>query len=521
MAAADLRDELNCSICLNVYEDPIILRCGHNFCSTCIGHLLTSQEGSGGYSCPQCRMRFVERPELQRNIALRNIAERFQSTHPEEELGGVLCTYCINSSVLAVKTCVHCQASLCEGHVKMHNKSPEHVLIEPTTYSENRKCPKHKKILEFYCCEDSVCICVSCRLDGTHKGHQVESIEDAFEKKREKLRNVLGDLSSHKAEARRRIQTLLGHKDKVKRKAATFNKKVTNLFRDVHKKLEALEKRILDEGHRQEEEATNSVTDLIRHLEAEIDEFSNKIIMAEKLYNITDPLSLSEDNGTNKEVYEDSKGTTTREGNDVKDLHEGPTFKSLLKGLFDIVNQVRSDTLQTDPEVVLDANTAGKSMRVSEDLKTVTSTEISNDYPTTPRRFSINQVLSKTRFSSGRHYWEVLTSERGNWRIGVAYVSIDTKGKLSAIGSNRKSWCLRRFYNKYSVMHGQNEIHCMQTFSSHRFGVYLDYEEGRLSFYELCDPVRHIYTFHTTFTEPLHAAFLVTNGFVKIMNMPY
>ncbi|XP_073457846.1 E3 ubiquitin/ISG15 ligase TRIM25-like [Aquarana catesbeiana] len=518
MAAADLRDELKCSICLNVYEDPLMLRCGHNFCSACMVNLFSSQEGSGGYSCPQCRMRFMKRPELQRNIALKNIAERFQSTHPEEEPGAILCTYCINSSVPAVKTCVHCEASLCEGHVKVHKKSPEHVLIEPTTYLENRKCSKHKKILEYYCCEDSVCICMSCRLDGTHKGHQVESVDDAFEKKREKLRNVLGDLSSRKKKATRRIQTLLGHKDKVKRKAATFKKTVTNLFRDVHKKLDALEVRILHEGHRQKEEATNSVTDLIQHLEAEIDEFSNKITMAEKLYNIKDPLSLLEDNGTNKEVYEGLKGTT-REGNDVRDLHEGPTFKSLLKGLFDIVNRVRLDTMQTDLE--LDADTAGKSMRVSEDLKTVTSTEISNNYPTTPRRFSINQVLCKTSFSSGRHYWEVETSKTGNWRIGVTYASIDTKGDQSAIGNNRKSWCLRRYKNKYSVMHGENEINVTQTFSNHNFGVYLDYEGGRLSFYEWSDPVGHIHTFHTTFTEPLHAAFLVTDGFVKIMTMPY
>ncbi|XP_077312644.1 E3 ubiquitin/ISG15 ligase TRIM25-like [Lithobates pipiens] len=518
MAAADLRDELNCSICLNVYEDPVMLRCGHNFCSTCMGNLLSSQEGSGGYSCPVCRMWFEERPALQRNIALRNIAERFQSSHPEEEPGAILCTYCINSSTPAFKTCVHCEASMCEGHVKMHNKSPEHVLIEPTTDLENRKCSKHKKILEYYCCKDSVCICVSCRLDGPHKGHKVESVRDAFAKKREKLSKILEGLSSQKVEARRRIQALLGHKDKVKRKAATFNKTVTKLFRDVHKKLEALEVRILNEGRRQEDEATNSVTDLIRHLEAEIDEFSKKITMAEKLYDIKDPLSLLEDNGTNKEVYEDLKGTT-REGNDVKDLHEGPTFKSLLKGLFDIVNQVRLDTLQTDLE--LDANTAGKSMRVSKDLKTVTSTEISNNYPTTPRRFSINQVLSKARFSSGRHYWEVLTSKTGNWRIGVTYGSIDTKGDQSAIGNNGKSWCLRRYHNKYSVMHGENEIDVMQTFSSHNFGVYLDYEGGLLSFYERSDPVRHIHTFHTTFTEPLHAAFLLTDGFVKIVTMPY
>ncbi|XP_077312645.1 E3 ubiquitin/ISG15 ligase TRIM25-like [Lithobates pipiens] len=518
MAAAELRNELNCSICLNVYEDPVMLRCGHNFCSTCIGKVLTSQEGSGGYSCPECRMQFEEQPELQRNIALRNVAERFQSTHPEEEPGPILCTYCINSSTPAFKTCIHCEASLCEGHVKVHIKSPEHVLIEPTTYLENRKCSQHKKILEYYCCKDSVCICVSCRLDGPHKGHQVELIEDAFEKKREKLRNVLGDLSSQKVEARSRIQTLLGHKDKVKRKAATFNKTVTSLFRDVHKKLEALEVRILNEGRRQEDEATNSVTDLIRHLEAEIDEFSEKITMAEKLYNIKDPLNVLEDDGTNKEGQKDLKATI-REGNGVKDLHEGPTFKTLLKGLFDIVNQARLDTLQVISDIVLDVNTAGNGVNVSKDLKIASYTE-SCIYETSPRRFIINQILSKTRFSSGQHYWEVQTGKTGNWRIGVAYASIDPKDRCY-FGNNKKSWILQRKDNKYSIVHDNKEMDVMQTFSSLRFGVYLDYEGGRLSIYERSDLVRHVHTFHTTFTEPLHAAFSVHNNSVTILNVAY
>uniref|UniRef100_A0A8C5PFF8 RING-type domain-containing protein n=1 Tax=Leptobrachium leishanense TaxID=445787 RepID=A0A8C5PFF8_9ANUR len=94
MASADLRDELTCSICLNIYTDPVTLPCGHSFCRTCIGHVLDTQKGSGAYTCPECRAESQERPALVNARKLRNIAENIRSTHPEQEEAGIPCTYC-------------------------------------------------------------------------------------------------------------------------------------------------------------------------------------------------------------------------------------------------------------------------------------------------------------------------------------------------------------------------------------------------------------------------------------------
>ncbi|XP_073468232.1 E3 ubiquitin-protein ligase TRIM8-like [Aquarana catesbeiana] len=104
MASADLRKELECSVCLDFYTDPVILTCGHNFCRDCIGRVLDTQEGSGGYSCPECKQNFRKCPVLQRNLKLRNIVENFQSTHPDQEESGVFCTYCIHTPVPAVES---------------------------------------------------------------------------------------------------------------------------------------------------------------------------------------------------------------------------------------------------------------------------------------------------------------------------------------------------------------------------------------------------------------------------------
>ncbi|XP_018423242.1 PREDICTED: probable E3 ubiquitin-protein ligase TRIM8 [Nanorana parkeri] len=214
MASANLRAELECSVCLNIYTDPVTLKCGHNFCRGCIGHVLDTQERSGGYSCPECKQRFGKRPASQRNLKLRNIVENFLSAQPDREESGVLCTYCFHTPVPAVKSCLMYEASLCDNHLRVHSKAPEHVLCDLTTSLENMKCSVHKKILEYYCTEDSVCICVSCRLDGEHQGHQVETLDEASEMKKKKLTNVIQKLTTKREETEKRVQSLEDNRSK-------------------------------------------------------------------------------------------------------------------------------------------------------------------------------------------------------------------------------------------------------------------------------------------------------------------
>ncbi|KAM4698394.1 E3 ubiquitin/ISG15 ligase TRIM25-like [Rhinophrynus dorsalis] len=296
MASADLREELNCSICLSIYTDPVTLQCGHNFCQDCIVSVLDTQEGSGVYSCPECRAEYQQRPALQRNMKLCNIVERFLSTHPDQEETTIFCTYC-DSQTPAVKTCLQCEASLCANHLKKHTKSSDHILMQPTASLESRKCPIHKKLLEYYCSLDGACICVSCCLAGEHRGHQVESLNEAFEKKKLKLINDVDRLISEREETERSVQSLLEHKREVQKKAVDVTERVTALITDIREQLEALEKRVLSEISRQEEQVSLHVSGLIQQLETKKDELSRKIHLIEEMSNMTDPLSVFQQSG--------------------------------------------------------------------------------------------------------------------------------------------------------------------------------------------------------------------------------
>uniref|UniRef100_A0A8C5MW57 Uncharacterized protein n=1 Tax=Leptobrachium leishanense TaxID=445787 RepID=A0A8C5MW57_9ANUR len=388
MAAAELRDELTCCICTEIYKDPVTLICGHSFCRLCITRTWDNQE-ERDYSCPECRHRFRVRPELKRALSLSNIAETFRSTdaeNQEQEEVRIPCTYC-ESPVPANKTCLMCEASLCEKHLRKHSTSAEHNighieelcnLMDPVTFLEGRE--------------------------------------------------------SHSAE-----------------------------YCDA------------EEGYNEAEKHGTKV-------------------------------------------------------HDVGDLDVGMILATLHSGVAGIVSKAKRSSVQETSDMLLDVNktsdilldliTADNHVSVSGDLRTVSWSVINQRRLETPERFQdYPQVLSSKSFSSGRHYWEVEGSKSGWWGVGMAYPSIERTGGQSMTGDNNKSWGLEKWdNNKYYVKHDKNIIRLYHSPSSRRLGIFLDYEAGRLSFYELRDPVRHLHTFTASFTEPLHAVFGIyrDNTWVRI-----
>ncbi|XP_053545440.1 LOW QUALITY PROTEIN: E3 ubiquitin/ISG15 ligase TRIM25-like [Bombina bombina] len=530
MASADLREELTCSICLSIYTDPVTLSCGHNFCLGCIESVLGTQEGSGVYTCPECRKSFSNRPELQRNITLCNIVNHLHPNQPEQINNAIFCTYCVHSSVPAAKSCLLCEASLCDTHLSVHSKSEEHDLTEPTTSWGNRKCTIHKELLKYFCTEDAACICVSCSLVGEHRGHQVELLNEAFEKKKKKLRNVLQKLSTKREETEKRVQSLQKHRRGVQDKAACVTDQLTALISDIKEELEDLEKRILSEITWQQEQVLLTISDLIQQLEKEKDELTRKICHTEELYNMTDPLTVLQEQESHRDDFcgaENEDIEVTQRGDNRfllgGDFDEGLISVTLYRGLADIVTDVKRRLyMQVTSDILLDINTAAINVTVSGDLKSASWSDIGEQQPETAERFTdYPQVLSARSFTSGRHYWEVETSVLGSWSVGVCYPSMERGGHQSLIGDNNKSWCLSKYYenDKDDVEHDTINIQFSDHLSCDRVGILLDYEAGRLTFYELCDPIRHLHTFTATFTEPLHAAFLVWRDGARVRIM--
>ncbi|XP_045568306.1 NACHT, LRR and PYD domains-containing protein 3 isoform X7 [Salmo salar] len=169
--------------------------------------------------------------------------------------------------------------------------------------------------------------------------------------------------------------------------------------------------------------------------------------------------------------------------------------------------------------LTLDPNTVNPNLILSEGNRKVTCVEEMQHYEDHPDRFDYHpQVLCREGLTGCRYYWEVERDgdmDGDMAYIGVVYKGMNRKGGVlhSGIGTNRKSWCLICFDGFYSFNHAGVSRRSISGPDSNRVGVYLDWPAGTLSFYSVSSgTLTHLYTEHTTFTEPLYPGFGVCSS---------
>lgn len=163
-------------------------------------------------------------------------------------------------------------------------------------------------------------------------------------------------------------------------------------------------------------------------------------------------------------------------------------------------------TLLHAADVVLDPDTAHPELFLSEDGRSVRRGPSRQSLPNNPERFDCRPcVLGRERFSSGRHYWEVEVEDVMVWAIGVCTDSTERKGEALLLPQNG-FWTLEMFGNQYRALSSPQRILPMKERLC-RVAVFLDYEAGDVSFYNMRDR-SHIYTCPlSTFSGPLRPFF--------------
>ncbi|XP_053194250.1 E3 ubiquitin-protein ligase TRIM21-like [Scomber japonicus] len=174
-------------------------------------------------------------------------------------------------------------------------------------------------------------------------------------------------------------------------------------------------------------------------------------------------------------------------------------------------DNVMADALSQDPQyavdVTLDPDTAHPNLILSDDGKQVNDSDVKKKLPDNPKRFKdYTNVLGKQSLSSGRFYFEVQVKGKTRWNLGVARESINRKG-LMVLKPEDGYWAiLMTSRNEYRAC--ENQLVCLSLKSQpQKVGVFVDYEEGLVSFYDV-DAAALIYSFTgCSFTEKLYPYF--------------
>nr|XP_032834801.1 tripartite motif-containing protein 15-like [Petromyzon marinus] len=166
----------------------------------------------------------------------------------------------------------------------------------------------------------------------------------------------------------------------------------------------------------------------------------------------------------------------------------------------------------------LNPNSAHQQLQISADLSTVTWNQEEQPYSDHIERFEWWPiVLCFETFSSGDHYWEVDVRASRNCSIGVARESIprNRHEKSGRLGWNEQSWAFIQWDSNYSARHGDQSIPYPEIKHLQRVGVHLDFNAGKLSFYN-GNTMELLHSFNDIPSGPLCPAMQVKSGSVTI-----
>ncbi|XP_041341848.1 E3 ubiquitin-protein ligase TRIM41-like [Pyrgilauda ruficollis] len=132
--AGSLRASASCPLCLGLFQEPVSIHCGHNFCRPCIERCWRSSRDS--FPCPRCREAAPER-----------------SLRPNPELAAII-------------------------------RVAQRLSLRGRAAGAEPLCRRHGEALKLFCEEEQSPVCRECRRSPRHRLHAAVPIEEAAQERK-------------------------------------------------------------------------------------------------------------------------------------------------------------------------------------------------------------------------------------------------------------------------------------------------------------------------------------------------
>ncbi|XP_041841606.1 bloodthirsty-related gene family, member 12 [Melanotaenia boesemani] len=533
-------DQFTCSICLEVFVEPVSTPCGHSFCKACLqGYWNHSKK----FQCPMCKKSYSKKPEMSVNRVLAEICSQFQGltvagggggttsragllnaspdtahsssrgqdTGEFAQPGEIPCDACIGRKLKAIKSCVNCPGSFCETHLRHHKKVKtlkSHRLIEPTLHLEEKICKKHERLLDMFCRTDHVCICTACA-EATHKSHDIVSIDHEFHKKKSNLGKKKSEVKHLIKERTKKLEEIKQSIKVIKASAQKELEESWQVYAELQRMVEQSQAEVVELIATKQREAERHAQEIARGLENELSQLRRRSNELEAHAQTKDKVLFLQNLAT---LLPSPEPTDWSAVSINTDLYLG-TIRSSVSSLIDnfqeelkrLYGKELRKVQNYATEVILDPSTAQKNLVVSDDGQQVKYEERKVSHTEGPKRFHPALfVLAREGISFGRHYWEVEVGRKTAWTLGLARVSARRKGEIQ-LSPEGGYWCLWLKNGEVKAL-AETRLPLMLPSQPSKIGVFLDYEAGQLSFYDVKARL-HLYTFIDNFSESVYPIF--------------
>nr|XP_006013765.2 PREDICTED: zinc-binding protein A33-like [Latimeria chalumnae] len=450
-SAGSLEDDITCSICQELFTDPVIAKCGHNFCRECVCEYW---EEKMSQSCPICGADSAI-SELITIHTLRNIIET------------------------------------CKKESKKSKVQSESI------------CSQHREELKLYCLEDQEAICVVCQTSRKHENHKFLPIKEAAQEFKEELKSSLKPLQDTHQKIAELNEKYRGNLDNIHDQADKTEKQIKEDFVKLHQFLHKEEKNLLADLKKEKEEKEQKMRVMEESIVQDLTSVSKMITDIQHKIDEEDQIFLMTLRDMRERIkkFADYKPREP-EAVSVVDI-DGYKYTGCLqyrvwKKMLQFINPVT---------VTLDPNTAAPWLTLSEDLTAVTlgSTRRKHLLDNLERFDLCPCVLGSEGFTSGRHSWVVDVENQTYWRLGVTAESANRKGIIN-LKPELGYWTVQLYKGGYAARtdEGRTRLEVLKT--PKKVLVCMDYEAGEVSFSN-ADDMSHIYTFTHKFKHKIFPFF--------------